>query len=1028
MATPNIVPRADSEGGIGTASKYWASAYIDLIYVGAGKMGRDADNLLDFSTDNQIKIRVNGTNEIFMNNARFAPSTNDGYILGGASNQWSDLFLASGAVINFDNGNVTLTHSSGQLLMPDNHKLRFGDSGDLTLYHNTDSYIDKGGAGNLIFQQNVVDSDIIFKADNGSGTATAYLTLDGSATITQAHKNLRFDDNAQLQLGVGSDLRLYHTGSTSFVMNYVGDVRFINYQDDGDFKFETDDGSGGTTEYFRIDGGNEQIEIGKNMRFADNVIAKFGTGGDLQIKHNATASSIENYVGDLTILNTSQDNDIVFKGDDGQANTAVATYFYLDGSSATHDGSATTALYTNWPDKSRISLGTGHDLYMYHDGSNTYFENEVGNLTIFNKQDDGDIILASDNGASGTTAYLTLDGGNTRTNVHKDLRFDDNIGTVFGSGAALKLHSDGSNGLIDNFQGSLLIRQQVDDADIVFQSDDGSGGVTTYLTLDGGEVRTKVHKDFRADDNVKIQAGTGGDLDIYHTGSNATIDNATGDFIIQSSTDNGDITFKASTGTDAPAEYFKLDGGVGYMIASKAIRALDSVNLQLGASADLTLQHNGTDSQVTNSTGNLQFTNTADDGDIILQSDDGSGGTTTYFSLDGSLADGTYTYTKWPDNSIIALGSSNDLVLWHDGSNSYIRQVGTGDLIIENITDDKDIIFKSDNGSGGTTEYFRLDGANAQTEFERNAKFLDNIKLMVGTGEDLQMYHDSSHTHIVNYAGNLRIRQFADDSDITLESDDGSGGTTAYFRVDGGITKTVFVRDTKHEDSKKALFGDQDDLQIYHDGSNSYISDQGTGSLQILTSKLAVSNAAGTEALLNATQDGAVNLYYNGVGPKLATASDGVTVTGSLTPSLGVTKPIASAAANVAAAVAGSIYTFSDTDGAVVTLPDSGGGGLVGQTFEFVCTATVTSNSHKVIFSDTTNEKFIGRLTAIDTDTDNTQLVYVPVTANKAIVMNGTTTGITGSRFTITNVAADVWMIEGYVHHTGNTANPFANS
>ena len=29
MATPNIVPRADSEGGIGTASKYWASAYID---------------------------------------------------------------------------------------------------------------------------------------------------------------------------------------------------------------------------------------------------------------------------------------------------------------------------------------------------------------------------------------------------------------------------------------------------------------------------------------------------------------------------------------------------------------------------------------------------------------------------------------------------------------------------------------------------------------------------------------------------------------------------------------------------------------------------------------------------------------------------------------------------------------------------------------------------------------------------------------------------------------------------------------
>ena len=31
MATPNIVPRADSEGGLGTTSKYWASAYIDTI-------------------------------------------------------------------------------------------------------------------------------------------------------------------------------------------------------------------------------------------------------------------------------------------------------------------------------------------------------------------------------------------------------------------------------------------------------------------------------------------------------------------------------------------------------------------------------------------------------------------------------------------------------------------------------------------------------------------------------------------------------------------------------------------------------------------------------------------------------------------------------------------------------------------------------------------------------------------------------------------------------------------------------------
>lgn len=47
--------------------------------------------------------------------ATLYPSTSDGYALGTATKMWSDLFLASGAVINFDNGNLTLTHSSGAL-------------------------------------------------------------------------------------------------------------------------------------------------------------------------------------------------------------------------------------------------------------------------------------------------------------------------------------------------------------------------------------------------------------------------------------------------------------------------------------------------------------------------------------------------------------------------------------------------------------------------------------------------------------------------------------------------------------------------------------------------------------------------------------------------------------------------------------------------------------------------------------------------------------------------------------------------
>ena len=74
----------------------------------------------------------------------------------------------------------------------------------------------------------------------------------------------------------------------------------------------------------------------------------------------------------------------------------------------------------------------------------------------------------------------------------------------------------------------------------------------------------------------------------------------------------------------------------------------------------------------------------------------------------------------------------------------------------------------------------------------------------------------------------------------------------------------------------------------------------------------------------------------------------------------GLKKPLYETASNVATALPNSIYVFSDADGATVTLPDSGSGAYVGATIEFVIKTLATSNSHKIILADTTNEKFIG--------------------------------------------------------------------
>ena len=93
-----------------------AQTTITSIYNASLKVGRDAHNLIDFATtDDEVVFRIADADEIKMAANVLAPVTSDGAALGTTSLMWSDLFLASGSVINFNNGDVTLTHTSNTL-------------------------------------------------------------------------------------------------------------------------------------------------------------------------------------------------------------------------------------------------------------------------------------------------------------------------------------------------------------------------------------------------------------------------------------------------------------------------------------------------------------------------------------------------------------------------------------------------------------------------------------------------------------------------------------------------------------------------------------------------------------------------------------------------------------------------------------------------------------------------------------------------------------------------------------------------
>ena len=80
-------------------------------------------------------------------------------------------------------------------------------------------------------------------------------------------------------------------------------------------------------------------------------------------------------------------------------------------------------------------------------------------------------------------------------------------------------------------------------------------------------------------------------------------------------------------------------------------------------------------------------------------------------------------------------------------------------------------------------------------------------------------------------------------------------------------------------DNVKAQFGAGNDLQIYHDGSHSYIEDAGTGSIKIKVGDFRVENASGNNLIKGV---GDVATLHHAGAEKLATTATGIDVTGSV--------------------------------------------------------------------------------------------------------------------------------------------------
>ncbi len=188
--------------------------------------------------------------------------------------------------------------------------------------------------------------------------------------------------------------------------------------------------------------------------------------------------------------------------------------------------------------------------------------------------------------------------------------------------------------------------------------------------------------------------------------------------------------------------------------------------------------------------------------------------------------------------------------------------------------------------------------AIASSKLAKPIDFADNEKARFGTGNDLEIYHDGSHSYVLdNGTGDLRLA-----SNGVTAITKGATEMCAGFNVDGAVElyydnakkfetksdgidvtgevqcdsldvdgesdfagKITLHGDADLKDNGKLLLGTDNDLQIYHSGSDSFIDEQGAGDLKIRTvNGNGIQLISGSsENMITCASDGAVELYHN---------------------------------------------------------------------------------------------------------------------------------------------------------------------
>jgi hypothetical protein len=790
----------------------------------ASNMGTVNDFAARYRTGSSNPTSSLDTGDLFFNT-----SANELKVYNGSAWQGGVTATGSFAVVT---GNTF----TGENTYNDGVKAKFGTGSDLQIYHSSsdnNSYIQHTQNGTSL----IVKSDYFIVAENQStdivmraaaGTAELYYDnskkLETDSTGIWVNGALRGDsvdlaDSKKVLLGSGDDLEIYHDGSKSYLVNGTGNLELQNSSRSIDIKSDSFTVKNGADNEWMITAtANGAVEI-----YYDNS-KKFET----------YASGC--YVYGKVALQGSEDGNAIIEmfadeGDDAADKYQLASITngnwevqnYSSGSAWETNIRATgggfVSLYYDdakkfetdpngvlQGDNSWHYWGDSDDLYIGHNGTHSFIVNTTGQLQI-----KGDHIELLGNTAAEYLIRAIKDGAvELYYNNHKSFNTSSTGISIYGT--------EGAEGCIHMY------------------ADEGDDN-EDYWRLTAGTDTTWYLQNYAAGSyETNIKANGNGNVELYFDNSKKLETNAQGILVggdVDNSTSTQGVAIQtggkirsrvANTSADALIVSVENDGGskiilngAGNGYFAGGVDLPDSANIQLGTGDDLQIYHDGTNSFVKNTTGQLCLNsdefgvaNAAFTENIIRGSADGD--VKLFYDgvqkLNTESAGVTITGNLYmPDNEVIKLGTGHDLILYHDASHSWIKN-STGNLYINAKGAEVSIACVPDGAvelryNDVKTFETAANGIKVVAPENNHARIhmwaddgddsADKWEIMATTQGQLRFYHgdSSENTIVLNGDGAVdlyhnNLRKFSTDADgIAVHAEEGADAVI-YITADEG--------------------------------------------------------------------------------------------------------------------------------------------------------------------------------------------------------------------------------------------------